>query len=853
MAYTPTTFFKNGDEEIAYSWEDHYQFLWEGWTADGPAPPPDPDNITATLGDVQDATAVTEATLTGNYTAADNVVRAEFDGADDTVRAEFAAADAIVRSDFETADLLKVTKGDLVLDVRDYGAAGNGVTDDTAAITAAIAVGAANGAKVILGGVNKTYVASQIVLGFRGALEIPTGVTLRRLAGDAQTGPLVLLNRNHGSITGKGTIEALNACPSGVVRIERTDGTAEWSRLDNVQIKGPGKAVTGSTGVVLSGTSTFQNRLNGVVISDVDLGVRHEGGANMNHMTDVDFYNIGTTVCDFNGTLESSVIGGSVSSSTNVTVFKLRSNATYNRIVGFLAEPGGTATFYDVTAGCLENSFTACTANTTNIGTDLGTRTTQMLNSARSSTWQSKVSISVKDYGAVGDGVTDDTAAINNAITAANLANGIGGATAVHFPYTANGYAAASTITLKTGVILRGYQRVKIKATASHSFLIDTVSAADNCGLEGLTLDANGLITSALMRANAATNVRVIDCTFNDTLAALYGIDTAVGASDLRIERNTFYGCKHGIRLLGGPDRVWVQGNRIRNWTQRAIYVPSDATNAVDGLWVTENHISELGVGGTVRQPIAIEGNTANLNKNIHITGNTVVGPAAAWTAASNPGTADQISVQATQDFEVSRNISIDGGDMGITIGSDAIRGVVSGNVCRSNDVSGINLGVSSINSARNINVVGNVCMNNGQNRNGDRAALGRSGIRVAKGVDILISGNHCGDDQGTKTQQYGITPGNLTGGTIVSNRLVGNAIAEYYYDTGNSNLVISDYTTTHTTAELAAIGNAINTIGKYAGRFVFNATTSKPVWAVGTTAAAVWVDATGATAHTPV
>jgi len=57
----------------------------------------------------------------------------------------------------------------------------------------------------------------------------------------------------------------------------------------------------------------------------------------------------------------------------------------------------------------------------------------------------------------------------------------------------------------------------------------------------------------------------------------------------------------------------------------------------------------------------------------------------------------------------------------------------------------------------------------------------------------------------------------------------------------------------TSTTAALAAIGNAINTAGKYAGKMLFNTTTSKPVWAVGSTAGSVWVDGTGATVHTPV
>jgi hypothetical protein len=57
----------------------------------------------------------------------------------------------------------------------------------------------------------------------------------------------------------------------------------------------------------------------------------------------------------------------------------------------------------------------------------------------------------------------------------------------------------------------------------------------------------------------------------------------------------------------------------------------------------------------------------------------------------------------------------------------------------------------------------------------------------------------------------------------------------------------------TSTTTALAAIGNAINTAGKVVGKQVFNTTTGLPVWAVGTTAGALWNNATGTTAHTPV
>jgi hypothetical protein len=58
----------------------------------------------------------------------------------------------------------------------------------------------------------------------------------------------------------------------------------------------------------------------------------------------------------------------------------------------------------------------------------------------------------------------------------------------------------------------------------------------------------------------------------------------------------------------------------------------------------------------------------------------------------------------------------------------------------------------------------------------------------------------------------------------------------------------------TATSTELLDIADAINTgADKVAGYQVFNTTTTAPVWAVGDTDGAVWVDATGTTAHTPV
>jgi len=57
----------------------------------------------------------------------------------------------------------------------------------------------------------------------------------------------------------------------------------------------------------------------------------------------------------------------------------------------------------------------------------------------------------------------------------------------------------------------------------------------------------------------------------------------------------------------------------------------------------------------------------------------------------------------------------------------------------------------------------------------------------------------------------------------------------------------------TATSTSLEAVGNAVNTADKYAGKLVFNTTTNKPVYSVGANANSVWNDAVGTLAHTPV
>jgi polygalacturonase len=134
----------------------------------------------------------------------------------------------------------------------------------------------------------------------------------------------------------------------------------------------------------------------------------------------------------------------------------------------------------------------------------------------------------VKRYGAVGDGVTDDTTAINSAISAVEAAKGV-----VYFPpgtyrvgtFTGTGITRRA-ITAKAGVTLLGASResvtIKIPAATGNYFAIITAATAgtniDGFSLRKITFDHN---TQNNVVASSAT--MVADVNIRATLVAYIG------------------------------------------------------------------------------------------------------------------------------------------------------------------------------------------------------------------------------------------------------------------------------------------------------------------------------------------
>ncbi len=128
------------------------------------------------------------------------------------------------------------------------------------------------------------------------------------------------------------------------------------------------------------------------------------------------------------------------------------------------------------------------------------------------------------------------------------------------------------------------------------------------------------------------------------------------------------------------------------------------------------------------------------------------------------------------------------------------------------------------------------------------------------------ISGNIVKDESA-----LGVVVGfNLRGSDTKNNLITDNNMRDSAISDGNSLLSV-DFSNQMSTTNILDSGTSyfnhlgsgttlleditadINTINKYERKMIFNTSTNKPVWATGSTAGAVWVDATGATAHTPV
>jgi hypothetical protein len=205
--------------------------------------------------------------------------------------------------------------------------------------------------------------------------------------------------------------------------------------------------------------------------------------------------------------------------------------------------------------------------------------------------------VSVKDFGAIGNGATDDTAAIQAAVNS--------GARAIYFPATANGYRVTSKITVSaSNQILFGDGKYSSYINlASHNFDVFELTAVGNVTIRDLGAINFGAALSGFFVNSAPT--------YNVTLENLYTNNLHSGAVFGTIGSS-----------LGGA-RSMVKGclfNDIAKLTGYGI-IKRGTSEIFD---VIDCHIGRLGsivAADNAAGGILIEGGTAINLENLQIIG----------------------------------------------------------------------------------------------------------------------------------------------------------------------------------------------------------------------------------------
>lgn len=165
----------------------------------------------------------------------------------------------------------------------------------------------------------------------------------------------------------------------------------------------------------------------------------------------------------------------------------------------------------------------------------------------------------VRDYGAKGDGSTDDTTAIAAAITAASAAGGI-----VYLP--ASTYIVSSTLTVAANCILKG----------------------DGPG--GTTIKTSSATADILLLNGTTSGVCDLHLASTPTRTAGAGVNIGPSAYYYYVDGVLMDGMFDGIHIGNGtliPNTIWITNTTIHNSVHASIYLQSGqniyATNVV--IW----------------------------------------------------------------------------------------------------------------------------------------------------------------------------------------------------------------------------------------------------------------------------
>ena len=389
-------------------------------------------------------------------------------------------------------------------------------------------------------------------------------------------------------------------------------------------------------------------------------------------------------------------------------------------------------------------------------------------------------------YGATGDGTTDDRAAVQSALTAAN-ASAAGGGT-VFFP--AGTYALASAISLTSNIKLLLDHKAKLfLKNSSDSHVISIASGASRVAVVGGEIDGNKGNNAGghgiTVGASGATFVTVQDCYIHDcdqdgvrftgTLCEHVVVSgcsfdangTAGLTSDSTIQHFSWVNNTardngtHGIGLIGIGKHGTISGNVSEGSGIADNFTGYNASN--DHLTVTGN-VSRGGANHGIHfggSNLVIADNVVDVPAQsgivVRIDGSTaVVNVVVSGNVIDSPVAGVGIWCDKMTEFSITGNTVVGSASHGIWLAENNTDGTVSGNTCKGNAANGIRL-----EDTDRVAVTGNNARSNA------------GGIVLSDCDDCVVSGNVI---TGNTSNGVGLAGSLRT--VVTSNKVRSNAVA---------------------------------------------------------------------------
>lgn len=346
----------------------------------------------------------------------------------------------------------------------------------------------------------------------------------------------------------------------------------------------------------------------------------------------------------------------------------------------------------------------------------------------------------VKAYGALGDGVADDTAAIQLTVTAAGVAPGA----EVFFP--PGTYLVSSAIAVPNFARLVGSGIASLLRASGNTFILD-LNPANRAHIENLYFDAASVQNSAggaIDFRNAGQNIRLHDLYFGNNLYNSLFIAPTAGSMGIyfldRLRWNFVTGCQNGIVIGNGT-------NLITDVYLSHLVGSGLTTGGMAGTWIQILNNSDSVVLSDTLFFQGTSGINVGQNAANNVTGCKFTNVVVDTMSVAQGG----VQFNKCRDFKVT-NLSIQTCVRGLDIGANATDLSIVGGTIQNNTANG----VTAFAGATRFDLIG-LTVNTNNTANG---AFGQ-GIEIAPAVsDWRVA--HC------RIGNFGIAGGHQKWGLIV-------------------------------------------------------------------------------------